>query len=589
MKISEDEVHGLELQTLVTRLRALGAGLAGRNLMRASWLDIARALRRRVPGNQLLVRLRAAKTREDALRILRVARTFERDGRRAGGNRKARGTGAPGRHASAPVHWHADTATPREEQPHRHDDFCTCFRTDTFPFDFRVWQAWELLTGGGNAASVAENLAPAMRDALELATRGQLSGVHIPIASTLQSSRTLDAVEYLGAVFSMEKATDRRFGSLPTVTQHDLDALLALCPVPGARAGNRDQLEFFEHRLFVMALLLAPLWLRAPRTWPRPAAQGGEKIRSLVDHLFVEYPVPRMMYEAWNVNHESAGDPKAIACFVLLGRGMALKAAGPRLGWRFPGRFVHWLGQVPAQLEFRSGLLWAEVMRLGGSEVEFCRLRRWRVFLEIDPTGPSLPVLADPRAAAAEHEPRLQFLRDTIRWLIRHREALTETTADEILCWASARHMAGLRPTGQRFHWDGRTPRSAIAAAAAWFARGQEDEAQLTWASREWNWTGGVHAEWRVQEILSSNQLFIEGFALGHCVASYATDCHRGLSAVFALYLRGERQLTVEVDPQSRMIRQAKGLGNRNPTVEENDILESWLREAVWTRHEAPP
>lgn len=55
-----------------------GRDLRGKNLRRGSWLEIAHALQSQRAQQLLLPRLQAAVTREDALRVLRLARKWAR-------------------------------------------------------------------------------------------------------------------------------------------------------------------------------------------------------------------------------------------------------------------------------------------------------------------------------------------------------------------------------------------------------------------------------------------------------------------------------------------------------------------------------
>ena len=65
-----------------------------------------------------------------------------------------------------------------------------------------------------------------------------------------------------------------------------------------------------------------------------------------------------------------------------------------------------------------------------------------------------------------------------------------------------------------------------------------------------------------------------------HCVAAYADRCARGLASVWSMRVetgRGcRRVLTIEVDPATRAVRQARGTANRRPRPAEVELLASW-------------
>jgi hypothetical protein len=87
--------------------------------------------------------------------------------------------------------------------------------------------------------------------------------------------------------------------------------------------------------------------------------------------------------------------------------------------------------------------------------------------------------------------------------------------------------------------------------------------------------------QWAVRELTSGEELYEEGRAMSHCVASYSLRCHGGASAIFSLTCDGERRLTLELDPQTRRIVQARGEHNRGPTPEEQAQMDEWQRRKL--------
>ena len=78
MKISRQAIQSASLDDATTMLVTAGGSLQGKNLRRASWREIAQALGRQRTADHLFGRLQAAKTRDDALRVLRLARKWNR-------------------------------------------------------------------------------------------------------------------------------------------------------------------------------------------------------------------------------------------------------------------------------------------------------------------------------------------------------------------------------------------------------------------------------------------------------------------------------------------------------------------------------
>lgn len=86
-----------------------------------------------------------------------------------------------------------------------------------------------------------------------------------------------------------------------------------------------------------------------------------------------------------------------------------------------------------------------------------------------------------------------------------------------------------------------------------------------------------------VRELITSNDLLAEGRALKHCVYSYARSCASGRCSIWTLELESslhkDKLLTIEVDNQSREIRQVRGYKNRYADDEEMRIIAMWAEK----------
>jgi hypothetical protein len=84
-------------------------------------------------------------------------------------------------------------------------------------------------------------------------------------------------------------------------------------------------------------------------------------------------------------------------------------------------------------------------------------------------------------------------------------------------------------------------------------------------------------------ELLSSGELYREGLAMQHCVASYVRACARRVSSIWSMKLenqvRRDRVMTIEVDMKRRMICQARRRRNARPSGKARKILERWARQ----------
>lgn len=85
---------------------------------------------------------------------------------------------------------------------------------------------------------------------------------------------------------------------------------------------------------------------------------------------------------------------------------------------------------------------------------------------------------------------------------------------------------------------------------------------------------------WSISQIVSSRLLVEEGNALHHCVASYEPWCRRGETSIWSMMTHGtltsRHVLTIEVEPRTRRIVQARGRCNFSPTPEARRVMLQW-------------
>lgn len=336
----------------------------------------------------------------------------------------------------------------------------------------------------------------------------------------------------------------------------------------------------------LMALLLSPFWVRSPASWRPPAGaidDDAALTRSLLEHLFARFPVPPALFVPW-----TGMEPPSLkwaTWLVLIGGGASLRRAAPRFGWRISARLVHHLHTAPEGLQPIQAILWAEIVQRGGTTIELARLRRHRAYI-FDSTVAAVGMVAeddgDARGRPAHYR---AFWIAAIDWLVRHRDALTDEDSERILDWAMHRFTEDLArdtPAQLRFTWSGRTPAAAGELAAAYAREIRRspygDLLPVAWARRGWDWTlvEGEH-EWTIRELGTSRELAAESLSMHHCVGSYAHRCIAGLSAIFSARLDGVRAFTIEIEPATRRVVQARGLANRTCTDIELALVARWL------------
>jgi hypothetical protein len=129
----------------------------------------------------------------------------------------------------------------------------------------------------------------------------------------------------------------------------------------------------------------------------------------------------------------------------------------------------------------------------------------------------------------------------------------------------------------------GRTPASLLRMVERWHARlGTTAAPALRWprASIRAFSSEEESGLWTITELCSSDHLVAEGRALRHCVATYAEACVGRRSSIWSVRLETregrQRVMTVEVEPDSRRVLQARGKRNAAPSDAARKILARW-------------
>jgi len=309
--------------------------------------------------------------------------------------------------------------------------------------------------------------------------------------------------------------------------------------------------------------LFAPFWCRSPRSW------SPESGRTLQEHLFATYPVPSFLVPALTEPIRFP-DYKWLCWFILIGRSASLKAAGRVFGWDIPGKFAHFLSMVPPTIVTpKEACLYAEVLRRGGTTTDYQRLRANASYYR-DPTDVSIS------------DEDFGFWSDTVDWLIRHAAELTDRDAEQVLDWAWHGHTEFLAGHEGAFSWTGRSVAATRERARIYTAQQHAD--RYRWRHYSWKhhgWDSAGTSGWSITELTDSNQLNAEGAAMQHCVWSYGWRCAAGMSAIFTVCHRGQRRVTVELNPAMGAMVQVRGLSNRDPDPEELQVVTLWHQSLV--------
>ncbi len=351
-------------------------------------------------------------------------------------------------------------------------------------------------------------------------------------------------------------------------------------------AQRRFDFDFDVERAALLALLTFPLWQRSLAEWP--GGSGADLLRHVLapriemPALFAAlmddaYAGPQIRLDELGracVDPGLAGDP--LLWVVAEAQGASVRRIARAFGVHYPTALVAaacalpaaeaFDGEPSAAFDMGAVLERAEIQRLGGSDVEWQRLR---LHVSLRHT--------DERQAA--------FARGALSFLVRHRDALDDDMARRALDWGTHRFTEDAR-----FSFAKRSLRAVmeqtaayereleLAARAARAARAAGRARLRRWAPHGFalSWRDDDDVAWSVRELTDELALAEEGAAQRHCVGLYADSCHAGRVAIAQLRREGSRAVTIEVALAERCVVQARGRFNAAPSAEAMNALRHW-------------
>lgn len=317
--------------------------------------------------------------------------------------------------------------------------------------------------------------------------------------------------------------------------------------------------------------------LRPVNTYVPKSYNLDKQVIGLLNHMFVQYPVPAFLYRACLKDSSDPFDCMRelyLQWFVTLAQGGSF----PKLVKYFlTSKEAFLFLSAPAANRIHENVWWAKMKAAGlpGGVIEKLIERIFAHFFFDDPHG---------------------RLAEVIQFYARFHQDMDKVTFGEVtdfLAWKLRQDRA--------FRLKGRTVASVVKLTNEWHILMQK--AKLG-HNVEWKGLGLPDWEfeardqiWTVTELRNNKELMNEGRKQKHCVYSYVHWCVSGRSAIFSL--RGFRKrvagytdegqivwentleqtrITIEVNSQ-RMVVQVRGALNRLPTDEEKRILRHWTGE----------
>lgn len=385
----------------------------------------------------------------------------------------------------------------------------------------------------------------------------------------------------------LAKAVAKLAGASFDRHQHTLRRLLTLCrergaglfiyagrPFPGCRDSTIAE-------ALALVAMDAQNWIRAPEDWWPPKGSHFDCFRDLVSHLYAKHAIPEFLVRFWFQDDVSHFD-FSLRVFRHIAAGHSIRTIAT--GLTYSKRMSHFFLNAPARLSVRQAIRWGQVRGMGGSEqladavansvlgADFSNEAFWNSVIDWLIKNPLNPSLVGPAIRYLNNQ---KFgVGNLVRCVRDHRGRIRRET------------MAVAQPN---LTMKGRTPRSLTRDINRFqcFEQVYGRLSEYVWV--ESGIPSFMHQDadgdvWTITELLGSGALVQEGQRMSHCVGEYANDCLDGESTIWSMCRLAaggtKHALTIEVDPDTREIIQARGFANRWPSNSELEILKKWCRSA---------
>ena len=309
-------------------------------------------------------------------------------------------------------------------------------------------------------------------------------------------------------------------------------------------------------------LILSPFWVRDPLTWHETDT------RDMLEHLFSEYPAPRSFQGEWYKSRTNI-NRKWLYWHLILMQGGSLRRAAKLFNWNVYSKLYHHLLQGRRDVCVKEGIVYSEVLRLGGNE-QTARIISSNPAFATDITDPCL------------EESFVMFWYETVYWFINNSGKIDKLVSDPILQWAMHTYTEAERD-GKTFSWKGRTVNNVVELSAEYLKEINISGDGYCWDAHGMDWKYQPYSSevWTINEITSGSELMKEGEIMKHCVITCLDKCLNNVTAIFSMKCNQKRVATIELDWRKKRIIQAYGKMNRMLSPRENDYLNKWKSEAV--------
>lgn len=322
-------------------------------------------------------------------------------------------------------------------------------------------------------------------------------------------------------------------------------------------------------------------------TWRPSGKSANHKLLSLQQHLFKRYPVPAFIenaflttddnYANWYIRWTNGQSPRTFE-----------DAPMP-----ISRRMAHELQFAPAHFDVPEALRWAQACSLGATPHQAMTI--------VQAFAPIRDVMTAAESRSFDDQHPQVFADSVIRFLITHDAVRTQDygpvtdyvfyTKYTVNRTYDRLELEVARPD---FTMKGRTPAALIRDVNEWHRQtryaGMYRHLPKTWQRvniADFEYVVGTGAQsvlYAIRQLNKQTELFEEGNAMNHCVASYIGRCIAGGCSIWTMEAYPangvyKKHLTIELD-RAHAIVQVRGKCNRMPTKEEIALLRIWMGQA---------
>lgn len=337
---------------------------------------------------------------------------------------------------------------------------------------------------------------------------------------------------------------------------------------------GRQQFHYIQ--ALVMLNRYRDSWIRKLEDWAPDTHNSHGQFVSLLNHLLVQYSMPEFMHTVWSRTDKPSNQYRGWYLHVAAGHNIRTA----KLSVPFTKKMAHCFMQSPHYCSIEMAINWANIQALGG----------------------------DPRLTEAVLSSRIgsslknhNFWTSVVRFFIDH-PMLDRAHVGPIVDYLHAQKfevrecVSGpgvvelIQPPQPNLSMKGRSPESLLKQVERWHGSlAKSSGAQNTFFKasgiRGFRQKTGEHKQntWQIKELLSGAELIVEGRAMKHCVASYASACAAGRCSIWTMeYMTPQgiqKRQTIEVRNDKTVV-QCRGKRNVLPTAAEFNVIQRWSAAA---------